>query len=332
MNAPALRSKPPPSKPVKAPRIRIAVSSCLLGERVRYDGDHKRSAYVTEVLANEVDLVPVCPEVAIGMGVPREPIRLVQTGRGLRAIGTQSRGLDVTDRLQEYGRLMAEKLTDIDGYLFKQNSPSCGMAGVRIDKAGHAPSRTGAGLYAQTVMAQRPWLPAAEEERLNDPALRENFFERVLAHHRWRRMEAEGITPAALVEFHARHKFLVMAHSQAAYRRLGRLVAEAGSQPIEALAASYMAELMAALRRCATRQGHINVLMHLLGFLRPKLNKADRIEFLESIESYRRRLVPLITPITLLNHHFQLHPDPCISKQYYLNPYPAELMLQSATR
>ena len=310
-------------------RIRLAVSSCLLGEKVRFDGGHKRNTYMTEALAAYFYWVPMCPEMAIGMGVPREPIRLIKTQQGLRALGTQHPERDVTDQLQRFGGAMAAKLGDIDGYILKKDSPSCGMERVRVHVTGGAPSRTGVGIYARALMARRPWLPVEEEERLNDPALRENFFERVFLHYRWRQWCEEGMTPATFVEFHTRHKFAVMAHSQAAYRRLGRLVVRAGSEPIEALAAAYMAELTATLKRRATRPRHINVLMHLLGFLRAKLDREDRAELLETIESYRQGLVPLIVPITLFIHHFRRYPDPYISQQYYLNPHPPELMLRN---
>ncbi len=329
LNPTLSKRKTPSPESLQSPRICLAVSRCLLGERVRFDGGHKRDAYVTEVLANHFDLVPVCPEVAIGMGVPREPIHLVKTKRGLRAIGVQHRDLDVTDKLREYGKAMAKALSDIDGYIFKKNSPSCGVEGVRLYGIGEIPFAAGVGIYAQAFMSQRSWLPVVEEGHLSDPVLRENFLERVLVHYRWRQMSAKEITPAALVEFHTCHKFTVMAHSQPPYRRLGRLVAEAGSQPIEALAATYMAELMATLKQPATRRGHTNVLMHLLGFLHSKIDKEDRAELLELIESYRRGLVSLIIPITLLNHYFRHHPNSYVSKQHYLNLYPPELMLRN---
>ncbi|ABA56920.1 YbgA family protein [Nitrosococcus oceani] len=320
---------PPSLSSPEIPRLRLAISSCLLGERVRFDGGHKRDTYITEALNAYFDFVPVCPEVAIGMGTPREPIRIVKTSQGLRARGVRHSELDVTDPLRQFGEVMAEELGDIDGYILKKDSPSCGMERVRVHGTGGAPSRTGTGLYAQVFMARRPWLPVEEEGRLNDPVLRENFFERVFVHYRWRQIGAAGITPAALVEFHSRHKFMVMAHSQAAYRRLGRLVAKAGSESLETLAPTYEAELMSALRRRATRKGHTNVLMHLLGFLRAQLDKADRAELLESMESYRLGLVPLIVPMTLLKHHFRRHPNPYVNQQYYLNPHPPELMLRN---
>lgn len=329
MNSAPLEEEVPLPRSPEMSRIRIAVSSCLLGDKVRFDGGHKRDTYVTEALTAYFDFVPVCPEVAIGMGVPREPIRIIKTRQGLRVKGTRHPELDVTDPLRQFGEAMAGELRDIDGYILKKDSPSCGMERVRVHGTGGAPSRTGVGIYAQAFMARQPCLPVEEEGRLNDPVLRENFFERVFVHHRWRLAQAGGITPAVLVEFHSRHKFAVMAHSQAAYRRLGRLVAEAGSEAIEVLAARYGSELMDALKRRATRRGHANVLMHLLGFLRAKLDKEDRAELLDSIESYRRGLVPLIVPITLLKHHFRRHPNPYVNKQYYLNPHPPELMLRN---
>lgn len=305
------------------------MSSCLLGEKVRFDGDHKRNTYITKVLSAYFDFIPVCPEIAIGMGVPREPIHMVKTKQGLRAIGTWHPDFDVTDKLHQFGEAMAEGLNDIDGYILKQDSPSCGMERVRVHETDEIPSHVGVGIYAQAFMARRPWLPVEEEGCLSDSVLRENFFERIFVHHRWRQLWVEGITPAALMEFHTQHKFVVMAHSQGAYRRLGHLLTRVESEPIEALAAVYGSELMSALKRPATQEGHTSVLMHLFRFLRLRIDPKDRAELLESIESYQRGLVPLVVPITLFKHYSQRQPNLYISKQYYLNPPPFELMLRN---
>jgi len=311
-------------------RIRVGISSCLLGESVRFDGGHKRDAYVNGTLARYFELVPVCPEVAIGLGVPREPIRLVGTGQGVRVLGVRNAELDVTDALRDYGRRMARELDDLSGYILKRASPSCGMERVKVYRPDGTPAGvTGAGAYAQAFMAARPLLPVEEEGRLGDPALRENFVTRVFVYHRWQRICARGLTPAALVDFHTRHKLLVMAHSQAAYRRLGRLVAEAGAGDVTSLGERYLWELMTTLKRRAGRGQHANVLQHLQGFLKKALDAEDRAELAETIDAYRRGLVPLVVPLTLLKHHFRRHPHPYVERQHYLEPHPAELMLRN---
>lgn len=308
-------------------RIRIGVSSCLLGWEVRYDGGHKYDAYINGTLARYFELVPVCPEVGIGLGVPREPIRLVRRDDGIRVLGVHDPSKDVTEALENYGRRMGAELDDLSGYIFKRASPSCGMDGVKVHSPTGLPAGRSSGVYAREFMRARPLLPCEEEGRLGDPALRESFITRVLVYRRWQQLLRRGLTPGRLVEFHADHKYLVMAHDQAAYRRMGRLVAEAGRRPLEALAEDYVAELMEALSRKASRGAHVNVLQHLLGYVSDKLDAGDRREMLEAIEQFRRGLVPLRVPLTLLRDHFRRHPHPYIQRQHYLNPHPGELML-----
>ncbi len=311
-------------------RLRLGVSSCLLGARVRFDGQHKRDAFVAETLSRFFDFVPVCPEAAIGLGIPRQPVRLVRVGDEVRALGVRDAALDVTDALRQFGQQSAASMTDIAGYVLKSRSPSCGMERLKVyDTAGQPLRPVGAGLYASAFREIQPLLPMEEEGRLGDPALRENFIERVFVYQRWRDLVAEGLTPGRLVAFHARHKFQILAHNQAAYRRLGRLVAQAGTLPMSELSQTYATELMAALSRVATPRQHANVLQHLAGYLRPYLDSGDRGELAGLIDDYRRGLVPLIVPITLLNHHFRRHPHPYVSEQWYLAPYPAELMLRN---
>jgi uncharacterized protein YbgA (DUF1722 family)/uncharacterized protein YbbK (DUF523 family) len=311
-------------------RIAVGISSCLLGEEVRYDGQHKRDAYINGTLSQYFAFVPVCPEMAIGLGVPREPIRLVaDKGEPVRVVGTRNPDMDVTADLHAYGERMARELTDIHGYILKRASPSCGMERVKVYKPDGHPLTTAAGAYAGSLMAERPNLPVEEEGRLGDPVLRENFIERVFVHERWHREVAAAPSAKALVDFHSRHKLLLMAHNQEAYRRLGRLVAEAGTGDIAATADTYFDELMGALKKPATRKGHANVLYHLMGYLKEHLDGDDKAELTELIESYRTGYVPLIVPITLLNHHFRRHPDPYVARQVYLQPHPAELMLRN---
>ena len=309
-------------------KISVGISSCLLGEKVRFDGNHKHDAFITGTLGRFFDFVPLCPELAIGMGVPRPPIRLTGEPQAPRAVGVKDPSMDVTAALTAYGRRMALELEGISAYIFKGKSPSCGMQRVKVYGEG-VPSTRGVGLYAREIMARQPLLPVEEEGRLGDPVLRENFIARVFAYRRWQALLASGFSVGKLVEFHAIHKYVLMTHGPVSYRALGRLVAEAKSQRPGALCERYGAEFMAALRRPATRKRHANVLMHLMGYLKKHIDGGDKAELVEVIESYRLGRVPLIVPITLLKHYFRRFPNDYIAKQVYLNPHPAELMLRN---
>jgi uncharacterized protein YbgA (DUF1722 family)/uncharacterized protein YbbK (DUF523 family) len=313
---------------VNAPRIRIGVSSCLLGERVRFDGQHKRDPFVSEILAEYFELVPVCPEVAIGLGVPRPPIRLVGDPAQPRAVGVRDPGLDVTPALAAYGRQMAAELAGISGYVLKAKSPSCGMERVKVYPIAGGAGRPGRGIYADALIRACPLLPVEEEGRLHDAALRENFIGRVHALHRWQQLLAQGVSAQRLVEFHTRHKLILMAHSKERLRELGRLIAAAGTVPAEQLAERYGAAFMQALRYRATRRRHTDVLFHVLGYLKRSLDAADKAELVASIESFRLGEVPLIVPVTLLRHHFRRHPHPYIDTQLYLSLPPRALAEQ----
>jgi len=309
-------------------KIRLGISSCLLGQRVRYDGNHKHDGFITGTLGRFFELVPVCPEVAIGLGVPRPPIRLVGTAAAPRAVGIDNPALDVTDKLAVYGRRMARDLDDISGYIFKSRSPSCGMEPVKVYQRGGMPARHGRGIYAAAFLAARPGLPAEEEGRLNDPRLRENFIERVFSYRRWQTLDAAGVTPARLVEFHTHHKLALLAHGTDAYRELGRLVARAGKSGLRDLADDYIRRFMRALERPATPARHANVMMHLMGYLTQELDVADKAELLELIHGFRTGETPLAAPLTLLRHHFRVRPHPYVARQTYLYPDPGELLLR----
>ena len=313
--------------------IHIGISSCLLGEPVRFDGRHKRDAYITGTLAAHFEFVPVCPEVAVGLGVPRPPIRLMAADDVRdalpRALGVRDPALDPTDALRAYGRRMAVELGGLSGYLLKRGSPSCGMERVPVYRpGGGAPRRNGVGLYAGALLAALPELPAEEEGRLGDPVLRDNFIERVYAYRRWQALRAAGLSAARLADFHARHRLALMAHGVEPARRLGQLVAGAGQRPLVALAADYGRGFMALLRRKATRRSHSTVLRHLQGTLQRALDGADRAELTETIAAYHKGDVPLIVPLTLLRHHFRRHPHPTVAGQTYLEPHPRERMLR----
>lgn len=310
-------------------KILVGISSCLLGDEVRFDGGHKFDAYINGTLADYFEFVPVCPEVAIGLGVPREPIRLVGDPHGPRAIGVRNPNLDVTEKLETYGRETAARLHHLCGYILKRASPSCGMERVKIYSERGMPSHTGAGLFARELMRALPLLPVEEEGRLGDPGLRENFISRVLIYHRWRERVNAGLTVGAVHEFHARHKLVIMSHNQTAARRLGRMAAEMTPADLPAQADAYIAELMATLKRPATRKNHCNVLQHLMGYLKNQLDADDKAELLETFDAYARGELPLIVPVTLLKHHFRRHPHEYVAQQVYLNPHPQELMLRN---
>lgn len=315
--------------PTSSTRIPVGISQCLLGEAVRYDGGHKHDYFITGTLAHFFDFVPVCPEMAIGMGVPREPIHLVARRSSPHAVGIRDTSLDVTDALHTYGEDQARKLTTLCGYIFKRGSPSCGMEHVKVYSKSGVPRQNGQGIYAKAFMDNQPLVPCEEEGRLGDQQLRENFIQRVFVLHRWRQVLTRRLTPGKLMDFHTRHKYIVMAHRPRTYQQLDRLIADAGKGAVHDVADQYMQGLMAALKRIATRKQHVHVLQHLLGYLKIHLDSADKQEMLDIIATYHRGEVPLIVPITLLKHHFRRYPDPYIDKQYYLTPHPQEMMVKS---
>lgn len=287
-----------------SPRLRLGVSSCLLGERVRYDGDHKLDRFITGTLGKYFEFVPVCPEVAIGLGVPRPPIRLVGDPAVPRAVGIESPKLDVTGKLAAYGRRQAHMLDNLDGYILKSRSPSCGMERVKV-YAGHGHAKTGRGIYAAAFLEVQPLLPVEEEGRLGDPALRDNFLERVFACRRWQEFLAGGVTARGLLDFHSTHKLALLAHGDRPYRELGRLVARAGRHDARRVCADYIRLFMAALKRRATRTRHAHVLRYALRHLKQQLDTADKTELLDLIDAYRCGTLPLAAPVTLLRHHFR---------------------------
>ena len=310
-------------------KIAVGISSCLLGEAVRFDGGHKLDNYITGTLGRYFDFVPVCPEVAIGLPVPRPPIRLVRMDDGVHVRGVKDPSLDVTDKLHAYGRKTAKSLRGVSGFILKRASPSCGMERVKVYAAdGHSVNK-GSGAFAEEMMRLQPLLPVEEEGRLGDPGLRENFIMRVFVYHRWQQLVKSRLSAKKLIDFHSDHKYLVMAYSLAAYKRLGKLLANAGREDIKGLAQEYIEGMMEALRRPATRKQHANVLQHLLGYLKNQLDSEDKAEMLEVIEQYREGVVPLIVPITLLRYHFRRHPHEYIERQVYLMPHPQELMLRN---
>jgi uncharacterized protein YbgA (DUF1722 family)/uncharacterized protein YbbK (DUF523 family) len=310
-------------------RLRLGVSACLVGQAVRYDGSHRRDGFVADLLAQHFELVPVCPEVAIGLGIPRAPIRLVHTDGGVRVRGVRDPDLDVTDALDDVAAQQAAQAAALCGFVLKKNSPSCGMERVKTYTETGMPHGRASGAFAAGLMARTPLLPVEEEGRLNDPALRENFIERVFAYSRWRALTATAVSGAALVDFHARHKYQLLVHNQAAYRRLGRLVADVGRQASTELLRQYGHAFMTALARHASVGSHTNVLQHLAGYVKNRLDDADRAELHQAIDDYRLHRAPLLVPVTLLRHHLRRHPQPWAARQTYLAPDPGEQLLRN---
>jgi uncharacterized protein YbgA (DUF1722 family)/uncharacterized protein YbbK (DUF523 family) len=313
-------------------RLPVGISQCLLGEKVRYDGGHKHSKICTELLAGRFDFIPVCPEMGIGMGAPREAIHL--QGKlnedAVRAVGNRTPGLDVTEKLESYARQKAEELTQLCGYVFMGRSPSCGLGGIKVyHDNGYPAGRSTQGIYAREFLQRHPLLPVEEEGRLRDPKLCENFVARVYAWQRWQALQTTGLTLASLQDFHARHKYLLMAHRPESYRHLGRLVALAHQRPLPQVASDYLQEFMATLKIASSNRSHTNVLQHLLGYLKKQLDAPSKQEMLKLIDDYRQGRVPLIAPLTLLKHHLQKHPNEYVQRQVYLEPHPPELMLRN---
>ena len=314
------------------PEIRIGVSSCLLGAEVRYDGGHKRDEFLLASLGRHVTWVSVCPELEFGLGVPRESLRLVGSPESPSLIGSRS-GTDHGDAMRAWAADRVESLAalDLDGYILKKDSPSCGLFRVKLHDSKGVPSRRGRGIFAMALVERLPLLPVEEEGRMHDPRLRESFVERVFAHHRWRTQVAGSSRADDLVGFHARNKLTLMAHSSVGQRELGRLVAAPRRGGFAAVRDAYGAKFMETLKTLATPKKHANVLQHLLGFLKEHLDRDDKAEMVDVIERYRIGLVPLVVPITLLLHHARRNPVPdWFREQTYLHPYPAELMLRNA--
>jgi uncharacterized protein YbgA (DUF1722 family)/uncharacterized protein YbbK (DUF523 family) len=319
--------------PAMTDRLRIGVSACLLGREVRFDGQHKRDAFLVDALGPFVELVLVCPEVEVGMSIPREPVRLVGTAKGPRMLGQRS-GEDWTARMTAFSerRVGALARESLSGYVLKKDSPSCGLLRVKLYPSADrdaAPDRVGQGLYAAALVRAFPHLPVEEEGRLNDAHLRESFIERVFAYHRLQTLWAGRWTLRSLIAFHTASKMTLLSHDEPGYRRLGRMVALGKSLPRADLRSRYQADFMTALAKLATPGRHVNVMTHMLGHFSDQLEPLARQELLGVIEDYRRELVPLIAPLMLLRHYVRTLRVEYLLGQTYLDPHPKELMLRN---
>lgn len=309
--------------------IKVGVSSCLLGEKVRYDGGHKHDHYITDTLGRFFTFVSVCPEVGCGLPVPREAMRLEGDPGNPTLITLRSR-VDLTVQMLSYCRTMVEELEneDLCGFIFKKDSPSSGLFRVKVYNKG-VPAKTGRGLFADAVVKHFPLLPVEEEGRLYDMNIRENFIERVFAFRRLKDFLAGKADMGGLVEFHTVHKFQIMAHSPQLYREMGKLVAAGKGMDRQHLLDRYRELFMRALALHATAKKNTDVLMHIMGYFRNELTKGEKAELLEVIRQYHDRMIPLIVPLTLLRHYVGKYDQPYLKKQIYLNPHPMELMLRN---
>ncbi|MGE5247178.1 MAG: YbgA family protein [Verrucomicrobiota bacterium] len=319
-----------PLRDVPEGPIRILVSACLLGEKVRYDGGHKRDPFLVETLGRFVEYIPVCPEVECGLPVPRESMRLAGDAADPRLIAPKS-GTDHTARMKQWAREKLRQLEDLDlcGYICKKDSPSSGMERVKVYRDDGTPAKVGVGLFTKAFMDRFPLIPVEEEGRLQDPVLRELFVERVFTLRRLRDSIRRGKSRGNLVSFHTDHKMLILTHGRTGYSAMGKLVAQAREHAVDDLYERYLPLLMESLALRPTPAKCADVLMHMMGHLRPFLTPDEKQELLELIGRYRNRLMPLIVPVTLLRHYVRKYNVAYLERQTFLQPHPVELMLRN---
>ena len=311
-------------------KISLGISTCLLGEKVRYDGGHALDRFLKETLGAYVRYVPVCPEAECGFGIPREAMRLTGDPEHPRLI-TNRTGIDHTDRMAAWAGARVAKLEndDLCGFIFKSNSPSSGMERVKVYDEKGVPRKIGVGIFARIFMEHFPLLPVEEDGRLHDPILRENFIDRIFTYKRYRESIDRTNRRGALVDFHTRHKLLLMAHSPKHLKQIGPLVAHAKELSTQELVGRYEQFLLEAMALKSSPAKHVNVLHHMMGYFRKNLSADEKRELVDLIDQYRSELIPLIVPVTLINHYVRKYDEPYLKKQVYLNPHPLELQLRN---
>ena len=311
--------------------IKVGISQCLLGAKVRFDGGHKQNRYCQNDLSKVFSFVQLCPEVGIGMPIPRKTIRLVGDADNPRAVFSAGGTEDFSEDLKNFADQNLEILSQLSGYIFCKASPSCGVQRVKVYREnGHSESN-GTGIFAARVKQLFPNLPVEEDGRLNDPLLRDSFIKRVYIYNEWQQLNKSGLTSNKLYGFHSRHKMTLLAHCQTTYRKLGPLVASVTKENIIDVAESYIGLVMTALEKMATRSNNTNVLMHLQGYLKDHLSTEDRQELSECILEYNDGIQPILSPLTLLKHHLKHNPIPYVEQQSYLDPYPKSLAIRVNT-
>ena len=311
-------------------KIKLGISACLMGEQVRWNGGHARDRYLTDILGEYAEYVPVCPEVECGMGVPRETLRLVGDPDNPNLV-TSKTNIDHTHRMTEWARKRVEELEkeNLGGFVFKKNSPSSGLFRVPVKNFKGMPQKKGQGIFARVFTEHFPLVPVEEEGRLHDSKLRETFIEQIFTLMRWRKILIRKKSMGSLVDFHSRHKLLIMSHSPSHSKMMGKLVAEGKALPMKDLFTQYETLLIGALRLKTTLKKNINVLQHIMGYFKKQLSSDEKQELLEIIEQYRQEYVPLIVPVTLLNHYVRKYKQPYLAQQVYINPHPIALKLRN---
>lgn len=311
-------------------KIILGISACLLGKNVRYDGGHSHEHFLTDTLGQYIEYVPVCPEVECGLPVPREAMRLEGNPDSLRLMTINTRQ-DMTDRLKKWADLRVIELekNNLCGFVFKSKSPSSGMERVKVYNENGVPAKKGVGLFARIFMEHFALLPVEDEGRLCDPILRDNFIERIFVFKRWRDLLTRKRSPGGLIDFHTAHKLIILAHSPGHYKTAGQLLAKAKTIPIKELYGQYQTILMEALKLKATPKKNANVLMHMMGYFKKQLSPGEKAELLEVIDNHRNGCLPLIAPITLINHYARKYDQPYLREQIYLHPHPLELQLRN---
>ncbi len=307
--------------------ITLGISACLIGEKVRFDASNKPSNFCINELSEHVTFKSFCPEVAIGLPIPRPTIRLINKDDIIRVARPDGSG-DVTDALAAYGKKVAKLSESLSGFIFCAKSPSCGMERVKVyNEKGNSLKSDGVGAFAREIMAANPLLPCEENGRLNDAKIRENFVARIFAYKHWQNLVASGLSHHKLMTFHSQYKYTVMSHDLIAYKKLGQLLAD-NTLPLEQQAQEYISGLMSALKVIATRKKHANTLSHIQGYFSKHLQAKERAELCQQISAYREGLIPLIAPLTLIKHYLLQYPKQYLANQVYLSPYPEQLRLR----
>jgi len=311
-------------------KIKLGISACLLGENVRYDGGHKLDRFLTDTLGRYVEYVPVCPEVECGLPIPRESMHLEGDPDSPRLVTIRTKQ-DMTDRMVRWAWKRVEELDkeDLCGFIFKSDSPSSGMERIRVYNEKGMPVKKGVGIFAKIFMDHFPLLPVEDEGRLHDPKLRDHFIERIFALKRWREILSKKDSRGNVVDFHTRHKLLILSHSPKHYQMMGKLVAQAKDLSLKQLYQEYQTLLIESLYLKTSPKKNSNVLQHMLGYFKEQLCSDEKKELLEVIDHYREGYIPLVVPITLISHYVRKYDQPYLKKQIYLNPHPLELQLRN---
>ncbi|MCF7832026.1 MAG: DUF523 and DUF1722 domain-containing protein [Candidatus Marinimicrobia bacterium] len=311
--------------------MKIGISSCLLGNKVRYDGQHKLDRFLRDELGDFVDWVPLCPEMECGLPVPREAMRLVGDDPESPRLMTNKTFQDKTGQMESY---ISEKLEELEreglrGFIFKAKSPTSGMRGVKIYTEAGMPSRRGSGIFAREFMKRFPNIPVEDEGRLHDPGIRENFIEKIYVYDRWLNYLNEDKSISGLMKFHAQHKYLMMSHSPAMLKEVGKLVAATDKKNLDQKLKTYEEKLINILNLKTTVKKHVNVLQHIMGYFKKQLNPDEKQELLDIIDKYHRELIPIVVPLVLLQHYARKYKETYLLEQWYLHPHPDELKLRN---